>query len=551
MKIGVKGFVLGLIIASLGFSAPMLRIFPDSPYNFGPTTIDTSKTAEFSLTNIGTGTLRICNVSITLGSPNFEIVKNTCAGSSLSYGNSCVIGIKYTANLKVDNVGVATVVYDDDGNSVTCDTQKSVGISLNGSGTAIRVVKVSPTPQESGFGFSFPATDFGSTNTMTFRICNAAGDPLYLSNPAVEVLNTPDSPAFGIVSSNCNGATLKYTADNEDCSKNFCEFNVVFQPQSGYPYSKTTFYGYIRVNDINGGPNAQPSNAQISLVGAVNPPTGVIFADVGQTAEQVVQLNFTCPDDPTTNGTNSTTFPLTYSISGSSYFSLPDALQACPNQCTENTPVYCSLLVRFAPQTPGTFVGRVVVAYPGGTLTRTIYGVAGSATGNYLEVQPDLLDFGTVYRFNSYGAAVVIKNATGSDLEFEPQPAGPGLGIGGVTCGCNQGYSSNGQFCVPGTGTTSQRAYRLRPGEICSVYITFSPPIFGNVTTIRGAILLDTPAQVLAIPVVAQMEAPLPPTSPPTSQLPSFGSGGGCSTGVSLLGLILVPIAVMLRRKLK
>ena len=548
MKTGIKKILSGLLIASIGvgFSAPMLRVFPDSPFNFGPTTIDTSSTAEFSLTNIGTGTLRVCGSSISMGTPNFEIVKDECSGKSLGYGQSCVLGIKFTPNLKVDNVGAAVVIYDDDDNSTSCDTQKSFSISLSGSGTAIRVVKVNPSPTESGFGFTFPATDFQSTSTITLRICNAAGDTLYLGNPALEVLNTPDSPAFGVVSSNCSGAALAYTADNEDCSKNFCEFNVVFQPQSGYPYSKTTFYGSIRINDLNGGTNAQASNAQISLVGSVNPPAGVIFADIGQTADQVIQLNFTCPDDPAT-ATNTTTYSLTYSLSGSTYFSLPNGAQACPTQCTENGQVYCNLLVRFAPQTPGTFIGRVVIGYPGGSLTRAVYGVAGSATGNYLDTDPDVVDLGKVFRLNVYQKSVIVKNVTGSELEFQPQPVGSGLRINSVACSCNDGYQPNttNTACVPGNNAVSQRAYKLRPGEMCSIVISFTPPIVSSLSDV--AILFDTPAQIIAVPVVATMEAPSPPTSPSTG-LPSFGSGGGCNTGVSILGLLAIPLFALVRR---
>ncbi len=554
MGIGIKKVFLGLLLASIGtgLSAPMLRIFPDSPYSFGPTTIDTSKTVEFSLTNIGTGILRVCNVSVSMGSPNFEIVSDRCSGSSLAYGASCNISVRYTPNLKVNNVGAISVAYDDDEDNVACNTVKSASISLSGSGTAIRVVKVSPAPSMGGFSFSFPATDFGNTSTMTFRICNAAGDPLVLNNPALELLNTPDSTTFGIVSSNCQGAVLNYAANNSDCSQNYCEFNVVFQPQSGYPYSKTTFYGYVRINDLNGGPDGQPSGSTISLLGEVNPPTGVIFADIGQSADQLVQLNFTCPDDPTTNANaTQSTFDLTYSLSGSSYFSLPNGVQACPTQCTENKPVYCNILVRFSPETPGTFTGRLIIGYPGGSLVRTIYGVAGSSTGNYLDVDPDVINFGTVFRFASYGASLIIKNTTGSALEFQPQAVGAGVSISGITCGCNTGYASNGQFCTPSGTPTTSRAYRIRPGEICSISVAFSPPIVGNITTINAAILLDTPAQVIAIPVIATMEAPSPPTNPSTG-LPSFGSGGGCSsTGLSLLGLLAFLPAIWLRRFLR
>ncbi len=81
-----------LVVFGFSFSLqPVIRIFPSSPYDYGPTTIDTTKTTDFAITNIGdatAGPLRICGTSVPSGFENFKIVADNCTGKSLNYGES-------------------------------------------------------------------------------------------------------------------------------------------------------------------------------------------------------------------------------------------------------------------------------------------------------------------------------------------------------------------------------------------------------------------------------------------------------------------------------
>lgn len=553
-----KVFLASLSLCSVVFSAPQIRVFPSSPYDFRAVTIDSTSQTEFAITNVGDAVLRVCSVSVSSGYPDFQIVSNTCNTSGLGYGQDCRFTVRFTPRLKQNYQGSVSVAYDDDGDGNVCNTQKTTSLQLTGKGTAVRVVRVDTTPYQVGFGFDFPATDYYAQRTMTLRMCNASGEPLRFSNPGVFLLpESPDYSSFGITASTCNLANLQYATDNEDCSKNFCQFTVSFSPQAGMGGpEKDLFYGYIRVNDLNGGPGGGPSNAIIYVNGR-SQLGEYMYAPVGGETQTAKRVSFTCPDDPNTVPPNpqDSTFRIGRASVVGTYFRLIS--YSCPEECRENNPVDCTAVVGFAPQTPGVFQGSVIIPVIGSEpVRRSFVGVAGSLTGNYIFVSPNFVDFGNVFRLNNYGQTIIVRNTSGSDLEFNVGLAGSGLSLASINCTCNQNYVANPQgFCVPRRReddprldpiATSTRAYRLRPGEVCSVVVNFSPPLFSGTGHINGAVIFDTQAQVVSVPVTARIEAPQPPVSNPAPSIGS-GGGGGCSTGGGSLWLSLLPALLLLR----
>jgi hypothetical protein len=211
--------------------------------------------------------------------------------------------------------------------------------------------------------------------------------------------------------------------------------------------------------------------------------------------------------------------------------------------------------VRFQPFTSGVFTGRVIVAVPNGSsIERTLVGRGGPATQNFLSLSSSSIDFGVVPRFSSVGKVIVVRNITSSTLEFNVAVAGSGFFTGVVGCTCNDNYVSDGAQCIPNTIPpplpTSIRAYKLRPGEVCSVAVGFSPPLSAR-GTLGGVLIFDTQAQAVSVPMTAQVAVSNPPTTPPS--LPSVGSGGGgCSMGYGNASLILawlfVPLAFLVKR---
>jgi len=531
---------------------PVIRIFPSSPADFGPTTIDTTKTTDFAITNIGdptAGPLRICGVSVPSGFENFKIVADGCSGSNLNYGVSCTISVRFEPHQKLAYSGTLAVVYDDDGDTVACNTQKTATINLTGRGVAIKISGAGCDP--SRFICDFSDVNVGTNAYKTVKVCNASGDPLFLLNPAFNLIENPvgDIPSYGIVTTNCNGASLNFFAGNtDDCVNNYCELSLAFSPHDVKDY-----FGTVNINDANGGPGGS-ANVGIFLRGSGSYPSADIdFGTVplGSFIDKFVDITFTCPDNGNGIPGETITLPASLvSVSGT-YFSLTSS--SCPTSCIEGQTVSCNVAVRFQPFTSGVFTGNVIIAVPNGTsIQRTLVGRGGPATQNFLSLSSSSIDFGVVPRFSSVGKVIVVRNITSSTLEFNVAVAGSGFFTSVVGCTCNDNYVSNGTQCIPNTTTppTSIRAYKLRPGEVCSVAVGFSPPLSAR-GTLGGVLIFDTQAQAVSVPMTAQVAVSNPPTTPPS--LPSVGSGGGgCSMGYGNASLILawlfVPLAFLVKR---
>lgn len=315
---------------------------------------------------------------------------------------------------------------------------------------------------------------------------------------------------------------------------NYCELSLSFSPQSDKDY-----FGTVKINDANGGPGNQPSNVGIFLRGKGRMPTADIDfgrVPIGSFIDRSVNVSFTCPDNGNAIPGETITLPASLvSVSGT-YFSLSDS--SCPTSCIENQPVNCNVIVRFQPFTAGIFTGRVIVAPPVGTpIERTLMGRTSPASQNFLSLSSDSIDFGSVPRFSSVGRVLVVRNITSSTLEFNVDAVGSGFSVNMIGCTRND---------LP----SSLRPYKLRPGEVCSVAVAFSPPLTAR-GTLGGVLVFDTQAQVITVPMTAQVAVANPPTTPPT--LPSVGSGGGgCSLGtgnaLSLIAWLLVPFGIMTRK---
>jgi hypothetical protein len=544
-----------LLIFGFSFSLqPVIRVFPSSPYDYGPTTIDTTKTTDFAVTNIGdptAGLLRICGASVPSGFENFKIVADSCSGSSLAYGVSCTISVRFEPRQKLAYTGTLAIVYDDDGDSTVCNTQKTAIVNLTGKGTAIKISGSGCDP--SRFVCDFGDVDIGTNSYKTVRICNASGDPLLLLNPAFSLIENPvgDIPAYGIVTTNCNGASLSFFAGNtDDCVNNYCELQLAFSPQD-----LKTYFGTANINDANGGPMGKNSGVGIFLRGKGRYPTADIdfgTVPIGSFIDRFVNVSFTCPNNGNATPGETIDLPASLvSVSGT-YFSL--GASSCPASCIEDQTVSCNVAVRFQPFTAGVFTGRVVVAVPNGTsVERTLVGRGGPATQSFLSLSSSSIDFGTVPRFSSVGKVIVVRNITSSTLEFNVGVGGSGFFAGVVGCTCNDNYVSNGIACVPSTTTppTSTRAYRLRPGEVCSIAVGFSPPLSAR-GTLGGVLVFDTQAQAITVPMTAQVAVSNPPTTPPSIPSVGSGGGGGCSMGYGSASMLFawfsVPFAFLVRR---
>jgi len=538
------GIFLGIfLLISIPFAA--LKIAPEAPYYFGYVTVNDEQFADIELENIDTVPLHICDIYISQGFPTFQLVQDNCKGNTLNFGDKCNLRISFSPKLKEFYSGEIAIFYDDDGDSTKCNTKKLLRYALDGKGIAVRVVKTLPEPVTKGNIVEFPQTDYGSYSKISLRVCNAAPEPLVIQN--VHFGDYPDNNAFRIVRNTCNGAYQVYTPDNDLCDKNYCEIELLFSPQEGITYGKDLYMGNLIIETSNGGPANKPYSHVVYLRGTTVLPDEYIYAPVGGEATTLVNANFTCPDNG--NGIPGETIPIgsTIAYASGDYFSV--IRTTCPNQCVEGVNYSCNVLIKFAPKTPGIYTSTITLALPLGAsqnnVVKTIVGVAGSLTTRYINVEPKSIKFNNVRKLGYYEAYVELWNTSSSKLEMDVKTVGRGFYIKKVSCNCNDlpetpypDFYYDGTQCVPNIDKTkdyyptSVRHYLIRPGEKCSVSLIFSPPLISQEFNYSGSLLIDTPAEVVSVPLQAQGNVPQPAVSNP-SNLPSFGSGsgGGCSSG--------------------
>jgi len=547
------GFLKALIVLFLGTLAfASVRLSPPS-YDFGLLTLDTTGSYTLELKNITFYPVHICGVNIQINDPIpvFSIGQNTCNGNTLNPDQTCTLQVFFKPREKKVYEATLTFLYDDDGNATRCDTSKELTATLRGAGTSLRVVRVSPEPIVSGTYFEFPTTPYGEVSRMRFRLCNAGGENILFPSESITLL-VQDTGAFGISYNTCDNATLVYAQNNETCSVNFCEFEVIFDPRASLSI-REIYRAIVRINDLNAGPASTPSGYTLYLSARMElPQENVINAPVGGQAQRIFSVEFICPDNG--NDIPGETIPLLNTVSvnvSGAYFEVGNV--SCPDACIEGQNVICSVAVVFRPQAPGIYEGQINIIFPDGTtLAETIVGVSGSLAGNYLLLTPSEITYDRVFPLTLSERAVEIVNTSGGQIPFDLYVSGNGFGISRTTCSCNEGYVYDGKLCVPPQDTPPvvARPYRLNPGERCTVFVYFFPPLGTPASEYTGELFVSTPVETYTVSLraLSSQSVSVPtPVSPPSVDL--GGGGGGCSS--SNYGFIaLVPALLMLIRRL-
>jgi len=551
MKVG-KLFYLLLFFISFSFSES-LRFSPTF-YNFGLLTLDTTASYTFEVKNISFYEVHICSVKLQIGDPLpvFSLGENLCNEKTLLPDESCSIQVFFRPREKKVYSGRLVISYDDDMDGLVCNTLKEGFIELEGSGTSLRVVRVQPEPVISGSYFSFPETPYGEVSRMTFRLCNAGGENVIFPERAI-TLDNQEVAMFGISYNTCNNAVLVYAPNNELCNRNFCEFEIIFDPKSDVSFRERVS-AIVHINDLNGGPNSSPSGYSLFLTASTSLPAGEFLnAPVGGEAHRSFDIDFVCPDNGNDVPAETITIgSINVTLTGL-YFELGNV--NCPTTCQEGLNVICSVSVIFKPEAAGIYEGQVNIVFPDGTvISRRIIGISGSFTDNYLQTFPKELVYGQVYPLNLYERAVEVRNVTGGQIPFDVYVSGAGFGISKISCNCNDKYIYNGKLCVPSErdAPITGRPYIVKPGESCIIYVYFFMPFGLPFTEYSGELIVSTPIDNYRIPLRAfsetSGETPVP-ISPPSIDL---GSGsGGCSSanykGITLVFLIAYLMKYLLK----
>jgi FG-GAP repeat/Abnormal spindle-like microcephaly-assoc'd, ASPM-SPD-2-Hydin len=207
-------------------SAPEVRLSPPS-LNFGSQAINTTSAAKtVTLSNIGTATLNLSNVAITLGT-NFSISNNNC-GSALAAGKTCKVSVTFTPA----QLGTATdtLSFIDDAS----DSPQTLSLS----GTGYPQVTLTPSSH------TFPKRKVGSTS-LAYQFTLKNNLPTTLTG-----ISFSTAAPFAVSASTC-GTTLN--------SKASCTISVTFSPTA-----TGTATGTLEVSDSA---NDSPQTTSLSGTG--------------------------------------------------------------------------------------------------------------------------------------------------------------------------------------------------------------------------------------------------------------------------------------------
>lgn len=557
-------FILVNIIVLIVFlySFGEIRVSPAEGYDFGLITIDTQADFTFEIKNVESYDVHICSVKLENGNRAFQKINDNCNGKSLEPYTTCNFSIIFSPVQKEVYKSQVTIFYDDNGNDRICDELKNYTIPLKGIGINLRVVKVFPEPKEVKSYFSMGQIDVGESKTYTFRVCNAGGNSIFISNVEIENLN---STLFGLDYSTCDNAYLIYAPNNENCDVNYCEFSVRIDTTLISNVSNKIVQAYVKINDLNAGPNDTPSGYKLFLSAKLNLPTETMRAPVGGEDVQLFKINFSCPyDGDETAGEIIPIGKAAYTVVGS-YFYIDEQNSSCPQECIEGQTQVCNVLVKFKPEAPGIYEGKVIVSLPireiglfgkEYVIQQNIVGIAGDITTNLLTFSPDKLTFTPLNRLNVQERILNIKNTSSATISFDAYPIGSGFGISRVECDCNDKYSYDNGFCIPTykiTGTTdptqipsSPHPYIIKPGKTCSIFAYFFQPLSLSADKLEGQLVIDTPIESFLIPLEASTSSNsrTPVYTPPPNIDIGSGSGGCNSTNIPFILVIftLLPL---------
>jgi len=133
--------------------------FTPSPLVFGELEVNGQRQESITLTNRGSGSLRVRDVSLA-ASDDFTIVSNSCAGETLTAGGTCRIGIRFSPETIGDRSTTLTISDSASGSPRT--------VSIRGTGVAIpapEILSLEASPQE---------VNAGEQSNLCYRVANVS-----------------------------------------------------------------------------------------------------------------------------------------------------------------------------------------------------------------------------------------------------------------------------------------------------------------------------------------------------------------------------------------
>jgi hypothetical protein len=378
----------------------------------------------FALSNIGKKTAN--NLALALSGPyTLSTALSTCK-TSLAANQACTVGVVFNPTANGDQPGSLTA-------SISNDGVVPVTVALDGSGTAVGGISVSP----SQFTFGSVVVKAVAT-TQTLRVTNSG-------QAALTGLKVSLNGDFSLIGNQCP-ATLAAGFN--------CTTGVSFTPsttgiRTGTLTISTTSAGVV--------PSVVPLTGNGIPAGSLSPsPAVVSFGTflVGQTSpSQTVTLS---------NAGSTTLAGLQFRLGGD--FGLPS--NACSTQLAPAS--ICTFTVNFSPSVPGTRIGSVTISSTNVGFVPVAVGLTGNGLPTaQLGVSPLQLAFPpVVVGVNSASLQITVHNAGTGTLQ-----------------GLN--FSTVVPFNV-GSGSCSTS---LAAGASCAVPVLFTPTVPGQQS---GAVRVST-----------------------------------------------------------
>ena len=405
-------------------TAPGVSLLPNT-IAFGSIPVGTSSPATVvTLTNTGSATLNITNITFT-GSKPFQFAQTNTCGATLSGGSNCTISVTYNPSVAAAVTASLSVTDNATGSPHT--------VAVSGTGTATPTVRLSPS------SLSFGTTQsVGTTSAaQTIHVTNTGSGALTITGIT---LAGAGANQYGI-SNTCGStpATLNAGAS--------CSVNVTYSPTaSGAAQAATVSVadnasGSPQTVALSGtatvaGVGFNPSSVNFGNVpvGTTSSATAVTLSNSGSGALNITGISFT--------GTNPTQFAETNNCG---------ATVAAGGSCT--------ISVTFSPAATSAASASLSVAdnAPGSPQTVALTGT-GTAPAPLVSLSPSSVAFGNqVVNTTSSASTVTLKNTGNASLTISSV----------VLTGSNPGQFALVNPC----GTT------LAAGNSCVLSLTFAPTV--------------------------------------------------------------------------
>jgi alpha-tubulin suppressor-like RCC1 family protein len=319
---GAQAQVLSLGTSGTGTSAAVLVLEQGTSYNFGSVVEEKTATAQISVQYYGANTASVQSMQV---SAPFTITGGTCTNSITQ---SCTIGVSFTPTAAASSSSALTVTYAD-GTGAT----QTASVTLSGTGVSPALLSTPPT-------LSFNPVLVSTSESLNLTISNSGSTAA--SNIQFSGLTEP----FSITTNTCTGSV-----------SSTCKIGVNFTSSTSGSFSQTLQIAYFD-GEANQSISVAVSSSSQTAPQLTSTPQGLgSFAAIalGSQTSLTYLIANTGSDNASSMTLQNPSAQVGFTIS--------------QNTCGSALAIgqSCLITVLFNPSTPGTSSDRFILSYMGST----------------------------------------------------------------------------------------------------------------------------------------------------------------------------------------